>query len=172
MSEEAKPDRISVPVSLVAPVRLGNVADEQSCGLFFPHRTNLSLALAIDWDGEKHLIHLEGAYAFNEGKVGTGNPIFGVVIKSIEYQVDATSHYDSAKEFDPAGALVLKGGELFLYCRKLGDQFLDDPHPVPLGAGYLPGGKDEACGFTRWSVVVREGNEIKVIRSFEAHPKT
>ena len=172
MSDASKLEPIDLPVSAVAPVRLGKDADQKSCGLFLPYRTNLPLGLVVDWNSEKHLIHLDGSYAFKEAAVGIGNPIRGIVVNDIEYRVDVTSHYNAEQEFDPAGALVLKGGELFLCCRILGDQYHDDPHRVPVASGYLEGNAEEACGFTRWSIAVREGDKVKVVRSFEAQPRT
>ncbi|HZU51314.1 MAG TPA: hypothetical protein VE968_05485, partial [Sphingomicrobium sp.] len=69
----------------------------------------------------------------------------------------------------PAGALLLKNGELFLFCSKLGDQLHYDPHPVSLRKGYMPGAADEACGFRKWSIAILENGRPKVLRSFEAH---
>lgn len=172
MSDLMKLEPIYLPVSAVAPVRLGKDADEQSCGLFLPYRTNLPMGLVVDWDGEKHLIHMEGPYAFKEAAVGIGNPIRGVVISAIEYRVDATSHYNAEDQFDRAGALVLKAGQLFICCRTLGDQYYGDPHRVPLAKGFAEGSAEEASGFTRWSIAVREGDDVTVVRSFEAQPQT
>jgi len=168
MAESAKPITLDVPLSLVAPVQLMRKSVSSSCGLFFPYRTNLPMGLVVDWEGEAHLIHLDGPYAFKEGAVGIGNPIRGVAINNFQYRVDITSRYNSGEEFDPAGALVLKDGNLFLCCRSLGDQFHNDPHPVPVRKGFSAGSPEEACGFTRWSIVVQDGKDIKVIRSFDA----
>lgn len=105
-------------------------------------------------------------------QLGTGNPIRGVIVSQVEYRVDATSRYNFEEEFSPAGALVLRSGQLFICCRRLGDQFHDDPYRVPLMKGFTEGSADEARGFTRRSIAVRESGDVKVIRSFEAQPKT
>ncbi|MBR0553741.1 hypothetical protein [Stakelama marina] len=172
MSNQTNIEALDLPMSAVAPVRLGKNADEKSCGLFLPYRSNLPMGLVVDWDDQKHMIHLDGSYAFKEAAVGAGNPIRGVIVSQVEYRVDATSRYNSEEEFDPAGALVLRSGQLFISCRRLGDQFHDDPYRVPLMKGFAEGSADEACGFTRWSIAVRESGDVKVIRSFEAQPKT
>ena len=170
MTEKANVSAIDVPASLIAPVKLSQDAAKASCGLFFPYRTNLPTGLVVEWEGDTHLIHLEGSLAFQEGAVGIGNPIRGVVINDVEYRVDLTSRYNSVERGDPPGALVLKAGALYLCCTKLGDQFHGGPYLVPLGGNYQKGGADEACGFTRWSIAVRENDEVKVILSLEALP--
>jgi hypothetical protein len=171
MAETGEPQMIEVPVSLLAPVKLAKQAAEEVAALFFPHRKNLPLGLVVPWNGDTHLVHLVGPYAFKEGQVWMGNPIRGVLLRDIEYRVDATSAYNSGEQFDPPGALILKDGELSISCQKLGEQFADDPYPVPLKAGLLRGSAEEACGFTRWSIVVQDGDETKVIRSFDVSPK-
>lgn len=171
MGETGKAQMIEVPVSLLAPVKLGKLAMEGVSGLFFPHRTNFPVSLVVPWNGDTHLVHLAGPYAFKEGQVGMGNPIRGVIVRDIDYRVDVSSAYNSGEQFDPPGALILKDGELSISCQKLGNQFADDPYPMPLKAGLLPGGAEEACGFTRWSIVVQDGDETKVIGSFDVGAK-
>jgi len=129
------------------------------------------MGLVVDWDGETHLIHLAGTDLFKEAGIDVGRSISGGMINDIEYRVDVTSLYNSVERADPAGALVLKAGELHLYCSRLGDRIHYDPHPVPLGKGYLVGAAEEACGFTRWSIAIREGDESRIVKSFEAAPE-
>ncbi len=171
MSNQTNIEALDLPMSAVAPVRLGKNADEKSCGLFLPYRANHPMSLVVDWEDQKHMIHLDGSYAFKEAAVGADNPIRGVIVSQVEFRVDATSRYNAEEEFDPAGALVLKGGQVSIYCRRLGDQYYDDPYPVPLMKGFTEGSADEACGFTRWSIALREGRDVKVIRSFDVQPK-
>ena len=163
-------ETIDVPLSLVAPAKLNKDASPESCGLFFPYGTNLKLGLAVDWEGKSHLIHLDGPYLYKEAGIDIGHSIRGAVISEIEYRVDLASRYNAGKEWDPAGALVIRDGELALFCTKLGDQFHNDPHPVPIGTGLLSGAGEEACGFKRWSIAIRDGQSSKVLRSFEALP--
>jgi hypothetical protein len=170
MGDVLQPEPIEVSISMIAPARLRQKASREFCGLFFPYRANLPVGLAVDWEGETHLIHLEGQNAFQEGRVGIGSPIKGTVIRDFEYRVDATSSYNSAEQSDPSGALVLRNGMLYLCCRRLGDALNDDPYPVPVGGELLPGEPEEACGFTRWSIAVREGSELHIVRTFEAIP--
>jgi hypothetical protein len=166
---EMKP--IELPLTLVAPVQLKKQAIDLTCGLFFPHRTNLPVGLAVDWDGTTHLIHLGGAYAFKEAAIEIGHGIKGLILNNIEFRADVTSRYESGHVWDPLGAIVLRDGQLSILCQRLGDQYHDDPYPVPLGTGYPAGVPEEACGFTRWSIAVKDGDQIKVIESFEAVPR-
>ena len=161
-------ETIDVPLSLLAPARLTKQTSAALCGLFFPFEARRPMGLVVDWDGETHLIHLEGDYIFKEAGIDVGHTIRGAVINEIEYRVDVTSRYKQGESWDPAGALVIRNGELYLYCSRLGDQFHYDPHPVPLGNGYMLGTPEEACGFKRWSIAIRDGQNSKVVRSFEA----
>src|SRR6185437_14228102 len=113
---------IDVPLSLVVPARLSKQASRASCGLFFPYATRPPMGLVVDWDGETHLIHLAGTDLFKEAGIDVGRSISGGMINDIEYRVDVTSLYNSVERADPAGALVLKAGELHLYCSRLGDR--------------------------------------------------
>jgi hypothetical protein len=161
---------IDVPLSLVAPAKLNKDASAGSCGLFFPYGTGLKLGLSVDWEGKTHLIHLDGPYLYKEAGIEMGHSIRGAVINEIQYRVDLASRYNAGEQWDPAGALVIRNGLLELFCTKLGDQFHDEPHPVPLGAGSRSGAAEEACGFKRWSIAIRDGEDLKVVRSFEALP--
>ena len=160
---------MDVPLSILAPAKLVKQASAESCGLFFPHGSHLPIGLAVDWDRETHLIHLDGPYAYQEGVIDIGQTIRGAVISQIEYRVDITSRYKSGEAWDPAGALLIKNGELYLFCSNLGEQLHYDPHPVPLGEGYMPGALDEGCGFKKWSIAIQDSGKPKVLRSFEAH---
>lgn len=161
---------IELPISMLAPVRVGKTATNESCGLFFPY-LNLALGLVIDWEGDTHLIHLDGPTLFKEGPIGIGNPIRGVVINDLEYRVDPTSRFKPHQDLDPPGALVLKGGNLYLMCLRHGREIDDEPYEVPVAAGFRVGGTEESCGFTRWSIAIREGEQVRVIRPFEALPR-
>ena len=66
-------ENIDVPLSLVAPAKLGRDASAESCGLFFPYGTNLKLGLSIDWEGKTHLIHLDGQYLYKEAGIEMGH---------------------------------------------------------------------------------------------------
>lgn len=169
MVEPSNLDAIEVPLSILAPAKLVKQASAEACGLFFPHGSHLPMCLAVDWDGETHLIHLGGAYAYQEGGLDIGHPIRGAVITQIEYRVDIASRYKLGEAWDPAGALLIKNGELHLFCSRLGDQLHYDPHPVPLGKGYMPGTPDEGCGFKKWSIAILDHGRPKVLQSFEAH---
>jgi hypothetical protein len=136
---------IDVPLSLVAPVQLKKAATSSTGGL---------------------------SHVFKEAPIEIGHPIRGLIINDIEFRVDVTSRYDSGHVWDALGALILKDGELSIFCQKLGDQLNNDPYPVPLRAGYLVGVPNEVCGFTRWSVAIQDGDQTKVIQSFEAAPKS
>jgi hypothetical protein len=162
------PEALDFPLSLVTPIKLSKQPLVVSCALFFPYRTNPSLGLVANWEGEDHLIHLEGDYAFGESAIDQKHPIFGAAVTEIEFRADMASRYNSAETWDPQGALVLKEGKLFLFCRRLGDRFHNDPYPVPLGTNYPLGSAEEACGFRKWSIAVRDNGRPKVIRSFTA----
>jgi hypothetical protein len=161
-------EAFELPLSLIIPAKLNKQAAPETCGLFFPHGTSLKLGLSVNWNGETHLIHLDGAHLFKEGEIAMGHPVRGVVITDFEYRVDLASRYDASNAYDPAGALVLREGKVVLFCHKLGDQHHNDPHAVPLATGVLPGSAEEACGFTRWSIAIRDGDKTKIFRSFEA----
>jgi hypothetical protein len=162
---------LDVPLSIVVPAKLSNKASAESCGLFFPHTTKLSLGLSVDWAGKTHLIHLDGSHLYREAGIEIGRSLRGAMIREIEYRVDLASRYNSADEWDPAGALVIKDGELSLYCRELGNRVDNDPYPVPIGTGLPVASEEEACGFTRWSIAIREDGKAKVLWSFEAIPR-
>ncbi|HET9336664.1 MAG TPA: hypothetical protein VFO12_09690, partial [Sphingomicrobium sp.] len=136
----------------------------------FPHGTNLPMGLAVDWEGESHLIHLDGPHRYHEAGIELGHSLRGVVLSVFEVRVDLTSRYDTSRTVDPMGALVIRDGRLFMFCRQLGDRFRMEPHAVPIDAGYLTGTTEEACGFTRWSIAVRDGHQTTVLRRFEALP--
>ncbi len=159
-----------IPLAAIVPANLNKQASAESCGLFFPYGSGKPIGLAVDWDGETHLIHLDGPNLYHEGGIDIGHSIRGAVVSEIEFRVDAESRYNSGMEWDPAGALVVKDGQLFLYCLKLGDQFHDDPRPLPVGGGYRVGAADEACGFKKWSIAIHDCGRLKVLRTFEALP--
>ena len=169
--EEGAITSIDVPLSIVTPAKLNKQASAESCGLFFPYGTRLPMGLAIDWSGETHLIHLDGKYAYQETGLDVGQSIAGAIINQIEYRVDINSLYDPSKEWDAAGSLIVKDGELFMCCHTLGYEFHDDTHQVPVGNGYLGGRGSEASGFKRWSIAIADGGRPKVLRSFEALSK-
>lgn len=159
-------DLKDIPTSLIAPVRLGREAIETACGLLFPHGKHLPVGLVVGWEGITHLIYLEGEFAFREAPIDVGSSIRGLVINDLVYQVDLTSAYNALNEYDPDGALVMQGGRLFLACRRLGDPFNNDSRLVPLGQDCPPGGAEESCGFTRWSIGVPIEGKVRVLRSF------
>ena len=128
------PNNVSeIPIGLVAPVKLKKDPVAKACGLLFPYGRHLPMGLVVDWEGTTRLIHLIGEHAYSEGSIDVGQHIRGVVINELEYLVDLTSAYNALNAGDPAGALVMQGGKLYMACRRLGDAFLNEPRLVPLG---------------------------------------
>lgn len=168
MNSPAEILNIDIRISQLAPVKLTRDASEKTCGLFLPYTPRLALGLVVNLEGETQLIHLDGAHIFKMGSVAIGSPIRGVIISDYEFRVDTASRYNSTEQSDELGALILKGGELFLMCGRLGESYHGDLEPVLIQSGLLAGTDDEACGFKKWSVTIREGEETKVIRSFES----
>ena len=152
---------IDLPLSLVRPVRL---SDATPAGVFLSHKPSDPLMLAFPWGGKAHLMHLEGKHAFTHFTLQPGYSARGTVITEIQFLVDLSSRYDAVEKHDPLGALVLRDGDLFVIGQKAGDTF-SDPHEVPLWGDYEDGTSEEAVGFARWSIFVRDGKERKIIWS-------
>ncbi len=85
--------------------------------------------------------------------------ISGVVAQGGEFLVDVSSRYDAVQRTDPLGALVLRGGKAFIIGTPVGDTFADTA-PVPLWGEFDGDDEDEAVGFARWSLAIRDGDDV------------
>ena len=148
-----------VPISQVTPVRVGGDTPE---GVLLSYRATDPMMVITQWGDKAHLIHLDGRAAFTHFTIGPGMSVRGMVISEAEFIVDVTSRYDAVQSSDPIGALVLKGGTLFIIATKAGETF-GDAHEVPLWGEYESGTEHEAVGFERWSIVVRDGKDRRTL---------
>lgn len=77
-------------------------------------------------------------------------------MEGCEFIVDVSSRYASAPCANRLGSLVLRDGGAFLVGMPLNDAF-GDPEELPLWGEFQRPSGDQAVGFTRWSLVLRDG---------------
>lgn len=148
-------DPITVPLRLLKPIKLNKASG--STGLLWPLRKNLPPTLLIDWDGCQYALYLGGPHSMGFFPIKPDLSMRGALIDNAEFVVDVTSRYDAVQQQDPRGAIVLRDGKSFIVGIALGESFAD-PVPVPLWGDYEAGTRDEAIGFTRWSLITRHGD--------------
>ena len=157
MAEEViEADRLEVPLRLLKPIRLDKVG--RAKGFLWPLRKNLPPTLIIDWDGAQYALYLGGPHPMGFFPIKPDISMRGLLIEDAEFIVDVASKYDAVQTLDPRGAIVLRDGEASICGIALGEAF-SDPVMVSLWGDYNIGTKDEAIGFTRWTLIVRDGDD-------------
>ncbi|MCD9098060.1 hypothetical protein LU699_13045 [Luteimonas fraxinea] len=110
--------------------------------------------VAVFLSGESIYQHLEAA---------DGDSWAGLIIPDLRVELDDASAFDARAERDALGALVRMGAELAICVKRErgnGTEF------VRLLAG-LPVIGEHRVGFRRWQLVLGEGCDKRVIRTFE-----
>jgi hypothetical protein len=153
-----------LPASLIAPVKITAGSPN---GFLVAHKPAGVRMLALEWEGQVYAMYLSGDYAFRYFPVRAGVSLRGALVSTVEFRVDLTSAYDAMQKQDPLGALVLNDGQLYAIGILMGDGFAD-PVEVPLWGKFSAGTNGEKVGFTKWSIVVREGDKSMVLFSHEA----
>jgi hypothetical protein len=94
---------------------------------------------------------LEGRHAFQYFPPQLGHSVTGVLVSPIVIRVDVSSRYDSERELDPAGALVITEGKVCIVGIRSGETFAD-PRPVPIWDAPVQSSSEAKSGFRRWQI--------------------
>ena len=147
----------NIPLRLLRPLKVRKASGVN--GVLWSFRSNLPPTLLLNWDGEQYAIYLGGRYPMSYFPIKADVSLSGVVAQGGEFLVDVSSRYDAVQRTDPLGALVLRGGEAFLIGTSVGDTFADTV-PVPLWGQFDGDDEDVAVGFARWSLIIRDGDDV------------
>jgi len=147
----------NIPLRLLRPLKVRKTSGVN--GVLWSFRSNLPPTLLLDWAGEQYAIYLGGQYPMRYFPIKADVSISGVVAQGGEFLVDVSSRYDAVQRTDPLGALVLRAGKAFIIGTPVGDTFADTA-PVPLWGEFDGDDEDEAVGFARWSLAIRDGDDV------------
>ncbi len=153
--DTGKIDPIIIPLRLLKPIKLNKASG--TTGLLWPLRQNLPPTLLVDWDGSQYALYLSGPHLMEYFPIKADISMRGLLIEEAEFVVDVTSRYDAVEKNDPRGAIVLRDGKTYIVGVGLGETFAD-PVLLPLRGDYDTGTQDEAIGFTRWTMIARDGD--------------
>lgn len=147
-----------LPLSKMTPMKVTGRTPLEVPGFFLPLRPGSPPALAFNWGDAPRLILLEGSHAFYHFQQQTGHHVDGLLITDVEFRADQASLYDPSREGSLLGSLILHEGELSIVGINPNNN-LGDEHLVPLWGDYAQASEDVKLGFTRWSIVARDGDE-------------
>lgn len=149
-----------LPASLFVPTRL---TANSAAGFFLPHKPAGEFMLALKWDDEVYAMYLTG-WPFHYFPITPRVSARGTLVAGVEFRVELESRYDAVSMSDPLGALVVSGGQLFIVGVQMGDAYAE-PLEVPLWGEFEAGSSEEKVGFARWSIAVRDRDELLTIWS-------
>ena len=147
----------NIPLRLLRPLKLRKTSNVS--GVFWSFRTTMPPMLLLNWDGAQYAAYLGGDRTMSYFPINPDVSLGGVVAQGGEFLVDVSSRYDAVQRIDPLGALILRGGKASLIGAPLGQAFADTV-PIPLWGEFDSAGEDEAVGFTRWSLIIRDGSDV------------
>lgn len=158
---------MKIPLSLACAVRASSASKDAGL-LYATHKAGGEefKALLVQWDGTPFAIYVDGQRPFRFYQMKAGVSLRGLLIKEPEITVDPDSRYNSMQAFDPLGALVLRGGIAHVAASPLGESF-DESTEVPLWGKFENGTEEEAVGFLRWGLAVRDGERLVEVWSQE-----
>lgn len=147
----------NIPLRLLRPLKVRKASGVS--GVLWSFRSNLPPTLLVDWEGEQYAVYLGGPYQMRYFPIKADVSLSGVLAQGGELLVDVSSRYDATQRTDPLGAVVLRGGKAFLIGTPVGDTFADTAS-VPLWGEFDGSDGDEAVGFSRWSLIIRDGDDV------------
>jgi hypothetical protein len=158
-------DSVYIPTKFLSTAMITESTGQ--LGLIWPDKKHLPPALVTDWDGMPYAVNLAGDQAFKFFPIRLRVNLAGLLTVRPEFVVDVNSRYNATTETDPLGALVMKEGRLSLVGVALGDGFAD-PTCAPLWQTIEAGAPEVALGFTRWQLIVRDGERTIPVWSYDA----
>jgi hypothetical protein len=140
----------------------GRLCDAKPMSLFMPSSKYDATTLVVGLDdGKLFAVVLEGSHAF-KGFDCTDNKAWrGMIIHPVAIEVDEKSLLDLDRYDPPSGSLTRKGDLLSVMAHA--DEGFRGMQPWKLVGGLPTGGDDAKIGFTRWSVVLGNGQDKRVL---------
>ena len=140
----------------------GRLCDAKPMSLFMPSSKYDATTLVVGLDDSKlFAVVLEGSHAF-KGFDCTDNKAWrGMVVHPIGIEVDEKSLLDLDRYDAPTGCLIRKGDTFNIIADT--DEGFRGMQPWKLLAGLPSGEIDAKIGFTRWSVVIGNGQDKRVL---------
>ena len=106
---------------------------------------------------------LQDEYSYDWFETEKGENWTGLIIPNLRVEVDENSAFDARFERSPLGVAVRKGAELSICAKAQNSRGLAH---ITIEDG-LPSLGEHKVGFKRWQLVLGEGREKRVIRTFD-----
>lgn len=131
--------------------------------LVLPRNKYEFVALICEGDGAPVAVFLSGEHAFQSFPSGDADNWKGLVVPNVRIEADESSLYDPDLNGHAPGVLVRE--ETKLVVRSKAEHSFGRSVPVVIKSG-LAEGKGSA-GFTRWQVVIGQGEEKRVLHKID-----
>lgn len=148
---------------LIVPARLDEAT---GLSLLLPRSSyEFTFLIAQSDDGHIAIIIDDNEKAFTSFRVEDGNAWKGALLSNLHIEVDEQSLVDPDQQLIPLGTLVREGSSLWIAARPpvasvIGRYLLPLSRDLPVGS---PGIR---LGFRRWQLVLGDGDDRRVVRSF------
>ncbi len=144
---------------------VGFLAEVTGLSLVLP-RTQYELPfLVVPCAPEAVAICLEGQQAFYSFPSKGNRSWKGVIIPNVQIELDETSLFDADNRFAPSGTMVRRSTDLVLMTKEPGG------FHAPIAAAVLTNlpacADDMTVGFSGWQVVLRKGDETRILKRIE-----
>ncbi|WP_226663715.1 hypothetical protein [Alteriqipengyuania lutimaris] len=154
----------------LADMSASDIRNVTAPGLMLSIRERQPHVLILDWDGAKYALKLDGPDAFGFFPVSAKTPHDGLYVPNVEILVDLDSRGIGRGRDEDKGVLILEEGQLFVLGKQVGDGW-SDPRPVPLWTKVAGGSEGARVAFDRWAIGLQEGDDYRILWSYEFKPK-
>ena len=143
---------------------VGTIGSAKPCSLILPRRRYEEVILIGQTDEGAAAVFLSGQFRFKYFQSSGNSRWGGLVIPCVQVDVDETSLFDPDFDGCSPGAVVRTG--TLLTVRATFDGFIGRSGPVTLQSDLMPA-EEGSAGFSRWRVVIGEGQDKRVLYSVD-----
>ena len=141
---------------------VGSFPEAEGLTLMLPRTQHEEPILIADASGVKVAIYL-GKHKYDACPCGDSHGWNGLLIADVSIELDETSLFDPGRDDAPLGALVREGVSLNMIAKIIDNHHIQRAQPITIIAGLPPCRERESAGFTKWQIVLGEGEEKKVL---------
>lgn len=151
----------------------GYVENAEPLTLILPRTSYEEKALTFTADSKKFALFLSGGadQVFRFMERNGDHDWRGLLVPNVEIELDETSLFDVDGHYPPLGSLVRHGDKLSVQTIALGNRFSPYGGQFPIMSELPSISPTEKACFTKWQIVLGEGQEKRVLHSVNATPQ-
>lgn len=148
---------------------IGPVSQANPLTFVLPRRSYEQRALIFDHDDKRFAFLLDGTgdLLHHICECNGQNDWNGVLVPGVDIEVDPDSLYDGDRSYPPRGALIRHDSVIGVQTNYIGGRFAHLGGVMTLMTGLSTCASQERACFTRWRIVLGEGENRRILHSVD-----